>query len=495
MTKAVIGLILSCCLVGRVQGQSWRVRFESSVQRVAFRGLTADSIRQDQATTGPTGGAVSPEGFAVTCGFDEYCRFFRPGQVQRGIPAYASTDLTMWGLGVQGLSVRVSARAVGDLTGDRIWPGTSPTVRLVEGYAEYVRGGFTGRAGRFLEIGRLGSSGGGIDGGRASWSFDRLGLEAAGYLGWGFARGTILSITSPAVNPLADYQPGQRQIVAGALARIHRTGLDARIEYRREVDPETDYFVSERAGLSLAVAPGRGLRVSGGTERDMAQGRWGTSDITVTYSGRDAWVTAGARHYQPFFDLWTVWGVFSPVGYDGFSGSLAGRPFRALLLRGGAEWFRYQETETNTPQVPLRDRGWRWSGEANFAANDHWTLEARIHDERRPGASSQGVDGSVRWRPTASIDLAVSGGTLARPLELRFQDAGITWIGATADWRSGERWRLGVGVDRYWDSRDRPDAASFDWNQWRLSARVALTLRSDADRWVLPPARSRPELP
>ena len=50
--------------------------------------------------------------------------------------------------------------------------------------------------------------------------------------------------------------------------------------------------------------------------------------------------------------------------------------------------------------------------------------------------------------------------------------------------------RLGVGrrARDPAESRDRPDAQAIDWNQWRVSARVSLTLRSDADRW-LPPAR------
>jgi hypothetical protein len=83
----------------------------------------------------------------------------------------------------------------------------------------------------------------------------------------------------------------------------------------------------------------------------------------------------------------------------------------------------------------------------------------------------------------------VDGGSLERPLELRFQDAGVRYAGASADYHKGERWRFGVSAERYWESRNRPDAAAFDWNQWRLSARASLTLRSSADSW-LPPARS-----
>jgi hypothetical protein len=482
-------IALSAAVPSPLAAQSWRLRLESSAQRMAFRGVTPDSVLQDRVVAGPTGGPVSPDGYAVTCGFDAYCRFYRAGPVHRALPASASTELTLWGLGVPGLSLRVNVRLLGDLTGDRIWPGPSPAFRLVEGYAEYLRGGLVARAGRLVEPSRLGSAGGVLDGARATWRFDRTGLEAGGYAGWGFARGTTLPVTSPAVNPLADFQPGKRQIVAGVLAGIRREGLEARAEYRREVDPATDYFVSERAALSVAVAPSAGVRLAAGAERDLGQGHWGSADFTVTYAGHDVWATAAVRHYHPFFDLWTVWGAFSPVPFNAVSGSLAGRPVARLQLRGRAEWFRYQPTETSTPAVTVRDGGWQLGATGRLELDPRWSVEAGVHAERRPGASSQGADGQVTWHPAEALDISLGGGTLDRPLEFRFQDAGLTWVGGAVEWRSGERWRVGGSVDRYWDARDRPDAASFDWNQWRLSARVSLTLRSGADRWTLPPAR------
>ena len=470
--------------------QSWRLRFDASAQRVSFRGITPDSIPEAQAQTGPDGGPVSPDGFAVNCYGDGFCRFYRPGPVRRGIPASAGTDLTMWGLGVRGLSVRVSARTLTDLTGDRLWPGTAPAFRLVEGYAEYVRGGFTARAGRMLEQSRLGSAGtGGLDGARATWRFDRSGLEIGAYGGFGLARGTILPVTSPAVNPLADFQPGHHQVVGGGLAGIHLRGFDAEAEYRLEGDPYTDYVVSERAALSVQARPAARLRAVLGADYDLAQGLWGTADGSLAWNGNRAWATLGARHYRPFFDLWTVWGVFSPVPYNAVNGSLAVTPIADLRLRASGEWFRYDDAGVSVPQVTLEDRGWRWALEASLSPSPRWTVEASGREEFGPGASSRGVDGRVTWRPREGVDLGVQGGSLERPLELRFQDAGVTWAGASGDYRIAERWRFGLSVDRYWDSRDRPDAAAFDWNQWRISARISLSLRSDADRWVLPPAR------
>src|ERR1041385_5347905 len=188
--------------------QSWRLRVDAYAQRVAFRGVTPDSVAESAVQAGPTGGPVSPDGFAVSCAGDGFCRFYRPGPMRRGVPASAGVDLTLWGLGVPGLSVRIGARTVTDLSGDRDWPGTSPAFRLLEGYAEYIRGGLTARAGRMLEQSRLGAAGtGGLDGVRATWRLDPSGVELGAYAGWGLARGTILAVTSPAVNPLADFQP------------------------------------------------------------------------------------------------------------------------------------------------------------------------------------------------------------------------------------------------------------------------------------------------
>ena len=98
----------------------------------------------------------------------------------------------------------------------------------------------------------------------------------------------------------------------------------------------------------------------------------------------------------------------------------------------------------------------------------------------------------MAWHPKERLDFSINGGSLERPLELRFQDAGVTYAGGSVDYRTAGRWRLGFSVDRYWESRYRPDAGSFDWNQWRISARVSLTLKSSADQWLLPPARRTP---
>lgn len=489
----VLGAMLWCAVPAGAQ--SWRLRLDASAQRVEFRGLTPDSIPVSAAQTSPAGGLVSPDGFAVDCIGDGFCRFYRPGPILAGAPASGGIDLTLWGLGVPGLSVRLSGRALTDLTGDRLWPGTSPAFNLVEGYAEYLHDGLTAQLGRTVQQGRLASAGtSGLDGARATWRFDQSGIEVGGYAGWGLARGTILPVTSPAVDPLADYQPSSRQLVFGLLAGIHLPKADVQTEYRRELDPVTDYIVAERAAVSLQLRPEPRVRLVTGADYDIAQDQWGSAEATLSYTSPRVSATIGARHYRPFFDLWTVWGVFSPVPFNGVSGSIAVTPNARLQLRSQAEWFRYEPADVNTPSVPLEDRGWRWSLEGTYTPAPHWTVDLNGHGEFLPGASSRGIDGRLTWRPASRLDLSLDGGSLERPLELRFQDAGVQYAGGSAAYRIDDRWQVGATVDRYWDSRDRPDAASFDWDQWRMSARVSLTLKSDADRW-LPPARPQATSP
>jgi hypothetical protein len=488
--RTTLALAAACgVLVSPLSAQTWRLRLDGSAQRVDFHAITADSVAASAVTTGATGGPLSPDGFAVDCAGNGFCYFFRPGAILRGIPASAGATLTMWGFGVTGLSVHVNTRLLTDLTGDRLWPGTSPTFRLVEGYAEYLRGGLTAQGGRMLERGRLASTGtGGLDGLRATYRFPNSGVEVTGYGGWGLARGTILSVTSPAVNPLVEFQPSQRQLVAGAVLGVHRARLDAETEYRRDVDPVTDYFVSERAALSAQLRVAPRYRFVAGADYDLAQGRWGSAEGTLYFTGDGKWATLGAKHYRPFFDLWTVWGAFSPVPYNGVNGSIALQATKALQLQGRGEWFKYDAADVSTPTVTLEDRGWRWGVDLTYARSARWTAQGGAHAEFAPGASSSGIDGRVTWHRSEHLDLGVQGGSLERPLELRFQDAGVRWLGVSADFTRGEMWRVGGSAERYWESRDRPDAAAFDWNQWRLSLRLSLTLRSAADRW-LPPAR------
>lgn len=467
------------------EAQGYRLRLDNRVQSVSWRGVIPGSMARADAIEQPDGGFLTPDGHAALCG-PARCTFFTPGPILRGIPWVSHGDLSAWGFGVRGLSLRASGRWATDLGDGTTWPGTEPAVELVEGYLEYARERLTARVGRQFLTSRLGAYG--LDGGHATVRDLLRGLELTAYAGWGLARGVSLPVTDAALNPLQDFQPRDRQVVAGAEAALTSRIVDARAEYRREVDPAVDYFVSERAAASLAIRPLATLGISGGAEYDLAFGHVGSADFAVNWIGRGFTLGGGWRRYRPFFDLWTIWGAFSPVAHHTVHASGSVNPVRNLTLHARGERFQFEDTEALTPITDVEDRGWRIKGGAGWAPDSHWHLEAGYHEEFGPGASSRGIDLRATWLPSSALWFTAHGARMKRPLELRYSDADLTVIGVDAEYRPNPRWRLGVQAARWQEERDRPDASALDWNQVRLAARVTLLFGTSADRLPLPRA-------
>jgi hypothetical protein len=483
-------LIAACALAAwsaPVAAQDYRVRIDARAQAVAFRGLVADSIPVGEAVPNANGGFETVDGHAVRCGAGTHCHFFRPGPELRGVPVTVLASVAMWGFGVEGLALRASGRFVGDLGGDDVWPATEPSAQLIEGYLDYVRSAFIARAGRQLLASRLEPMG--FDGGWLRYRWERTSLEFTGYGGWGLGQAAVVAASNPALNPLDEWRPRDRQIVAGAEAAWLYRNVDLRAEYRREIDPEDDNFVSERTAMSLLARAGS-FRATGGFDYNIADANWGSADLTLTYLRPLYSASVGVRRYRPYFSLWTLWGAFSPVPYNAMNAAVQLRPIPWLSVHARGERYRYEETEVSTGLVPrLEDRGWRASTGAVATLSPHWTLDASFGVERGPGASARFADGSAAWTPNERLSLEVYGGALARPLEFRFYDATSRWIGARAQWQLSEQRRVWADLARVGDDRDRPDASASSLAQFRLRGGVSVAFGSGADRTPLPPAR------
>ena len=480
---SVIGL---AGLVTSLLAQGYQLRFDTRAQTAAYRGVRPDSVLATDVVTGPTGGPQTVDGFFVRCPPGQlFCFFFRPGPYRQGGPLVSSLDLTMWGMGVRGLSLRVNGRAGVDLGETDAWPATDPAVQLLEAYAEYAVRRITTRAGRQLLVNRLGITG--LDGGRVTLR-PGAGLEAEAYVGLGLARAAALPVSSAVLNPLDDFQPRSRQWVAGGALGWSGPAGDVRIDYQREVDRESRQFASERAAISGEVRPFERWSLAAGAEYDLANTWFGNADAMLRYVSPRLTATLGARQYRPHFDLWTIWGAFSPVPYHAVNTSVWWRPVPRLQLRGRWERYAFSPAEAETPLVNVDNDGWRFGAGASFSPNDVWTLDLGYREEYGPGASSHGFEGSVTAVPVAALTLTAYGSTLDRPLEFRFEETGVNVLGLDAEWRPTERLRLGLGGAHYSEDRRRPDAGGLDWNQTRLNARVTLLFGSGADHSPLPRA-------
>ena len=482
-------IVASAVLLSTVPApaQNYRVRLDARVQSVWFRSLVSDSILAAMVVPAANGGFETPDGRAARCSVGEYCFFFKPGPALRGMPVTTSASIAMWGLGVEGLSLRATGRLVADLGKDDVWPGMGPPAQLIEGLLEYQRSSFTARAGRQLVSSRLEAMG--FDGGWLRYRWDRASLDLAGYAGWGLGQAAVLSPLNPALNPLDEWRARDRQIVAGAEAAWLYRDVDVRAEYRREIDPEDDYFVSERAALSLGARTGA-LRLNGGLDYNIAEGHLGNSDLMLAYVRPRYSVAMGARRYRPYFSLWTLWGAFSPVPYTALNVSAQARAAGWLWLNARAERYRYESAAVSTALVPqLEDRGWRAHIGATATFSDRWMLDGNYGLEHGPGASARSADGTLTWTPGERFSFDFYAGTLARPLELRYYDATNRWFGSRAQLQLGGQRRIWGDVAIVADDRERPDASTSSLDQLRLRAGMSLAIGSGADRTPLPPAR------
>jgi hypothetical protein len=484
---AAVAIALSGLAPPATWAQGYRLRLDTRFQTVTFRGVTKDSIPAAAAVIGADGGFETPDGFAVVCPPGRsVCTFYRPGPRLTGNPLVSSADLTVWGLGVSGLSIRANARWGVDLGADDLWPGTRPALQLLEGYAEYATPRLTGRLGRQHVTSRFGWTG--FDGASLALRAPRQGLELTGYGGWGLARSVDVPITSPSLNPLDDYQLPERHLTAGAALGWRSRRADIRAEYRREVDPSVHFFISERTALTAVLRPADHLTLTGGTEYDLGQGWWGTSDLFLRYGGARVNADIGVRRYRPFFELWTIWGAFSPVSYTALDGAFAIALIRPIRVRASGERYWFDDSGAETALASFEDRGWRASLAVTALVSATVTVDGGYHAESGPGAKSRTWDARVTWLPVPSLTLSAFGSTFARPLELRFDDAQVDAIGVDAALRASDRLQLALTGAQYFEDRRRPDAGAFDWNQFRLQARITWVFGSDVDRLRLPPA-------
>lgn len=485
--RALIGAGLLAAWTAPAAAQNYRVRVDARAQAVSFRGLTSDSILATSVVTSPSGGLETPDGFAVRCAGGDYCFFYRPGRELSGVPVTTSASVILWGLGVQGLALHATGRLLADFGPDDVWPGTEPPAQFLEGFLEYQRGSIVARGGRQLVASRLEPVG--FDGASLKYRLSQASLELTAYGGAGLARAAALPLSSPALNPLDEWRPRERQIVVGAEAAWFYRSADIRGEYRREIDPKDKNIVSERAALSFG-APAGPLRATGGVDYNIAEGLVGNADVTLTYLRPRFALSGGARRYRPYFSLWSLWSAFSPVPHNGVNASAEVRATDRLSLRARGEAYWYEDAGVSTALVgALEDRGWRTSTGATATLSSHWTVNADAGWEHGPGASSRFADGEVRWVPNDRYSIDLYGGAVARPLELRYYDATSNWIGGRAEVSLGVQYRVWGDAAYVDDARDRPDAGSSSLTQFRLRTGLTLSFGATADHMRLPPAR------
>lgn len=413
----------------------------------------------------------------------------------RAAPVMATFDATAWGLGIEGLSLHLRTSLTDDLASDDVWPSTEPPVRLVEAYAEYARPGLTARAGRTPLHTRLGYES--FDGAQVDVRFAGS-LSATAFGGRSLARASSLPLTSPDASPLGEFRPARRGWLFGGVLRGVGGPVRGSLVYRREVDPAASKLSSEFVAASASIRLPAGFTMTGGADYDLGFGEWGNADATLAWAGpvagKSANLAASLRRYRPRFELWSIWGAFSPVAYREAAVNAALMPLTGLRLRGLAARYSYGDPGTSSPVVSLEDTGWRWTAGAGWTGTTDWSFDVDFGAEHGPGAATTLVRLRAAWRP---IDDLKAGGWISRgtmPLEFRIDDAVVRSAGVDLEIDLGRGLRIDGGVARFDERHTGSRPRAFD--HWRLYAGLRYAFGSGADRSSLHPAILRiPERP
>ena len=446
------------------------------MQDASFRGVAKDSIPAGAVVTGSTGGYQTPDGYAVSCVPGQpQCYYFRAGVGAHRRPTGDRRRHHRVGLRREGAQRardrprRHGRRRVGRLAGHVARLPAHRGIRTVR-----HRGRAPARLGRQVESGRLGYYG--YDGARLAYRFpeggadgDRLRRPRTR------ARGVALPVTTMSLNPLGDFQPPMRQLLAGAALEWQDRIADARFDYEREVDRDTKNFVSERVALSATVRPWLGWSLTGGADYDLARDFWGSADLTLRQAQPTCGTSLGVRRYAPYFDLWSIWGVFSPVPYTAVNGAVWATPVKGLSLRAGGERYWYANAAGGDSARRRADAGLALERRRPATPSVRRSASTRATTwSSAPAPRSAASRGASSCSPGRMLTFTVQGGHMVRPLEYRVEEPALNWFGLAAEYR---RHRNGCASESGRRASTRIASAlmpsSIDWSQTRIALTIS----------------------
>src|SRR5439155_13695087 len=91
----------------------------------------------------------------------------------------------------------------------------------------------------------------------------------------------------------------------------------------------------------------------------LAGGWGGSAGGPPGYAAPRVTGSLGVRRYRPHFDLWTIWGAFSPVPYTAVQAQVSVRALPQVQLRARGERYRFSDAAVSTPLVSVEQSGWR----------------------------------------------------------------------------------------------------------------------------------------
>lgn len=468
-TGAVTLLLLATATPAGAQGIRGEVRVNNGF--LEARPLVLDSL-PDADVAGDGLRRRLADGTVVTCIPDDFCRWFRADEVEQVVVSTQELSATAW-TGIQGLSARMHVRS--RYGGDDFWPQSSQELEAVSAFVDYDQGDYRVRGGRLFRADGLGYYN--FDGASVLWrGWSPAWFEVYG--GWGLARGLNAPRSGDLVAEADPLAPDDRGFIMGAEvgARLGRVG-SGRISYQREIRTDRLALYAERLAFDARAFVNRTVFELSG-EYDWTFDQMNELRLRITTPiASDFEVIAEARHHSPFFELWTIWGAFSPVGFDeGRLGLGWSEPDLGLSLQVGGAFREYELADAGPTDSGIRDDGWRGFANADWR-HGSWFASGSYRAEAGFGGARFGGDASVGRSFGGNTYLSLRGSMTQTFGEFRLNEQRVSGLGVDGAVEIGD-FSLNAGAALYRiKSEERP--VDGDWSQARVYSSLSYRFGTD----------------
>jgi hypothetical protein len=479
VTAARIGLAAALALVisSAMNAQGVRWTATSVANYVELRPVAADSI-PDSLTTGT--GLVRDSGLGlVSCpaGHDQ-CYFYQSLDRIHTIPFTQDVTATAWGLG-QGVSVYAHLRGAANLGGvTQLWTGEEENFAALAAYVEVNREKWIARAGRQWLTSQLGVNN--FDG--ASFAIRPIrGATLEVYGGQALVQGLSQPYTSGELAAADNIPPDDGGLIFGITGSWRTSPTDAfNVEYQRVIRADRAGFYSDRVSADGVYALASSI-LTMQTQVDLATTAINEFDFRASrpFSTRIGG-SVEYRHSTPFFPLWTIWGVFAPVGFnevrgDGRWQSSSGKWWTTL----GGGYRQYQDTHTGVAFLPLRDNGWTLIATGGWHAGHSVDVNGSYRRDIGPGASKSDGSAGVRWNGADDKWLGITASATQTIFEYRLANGYLLGAMLDAGMPITPALRIVGQVGAYQQIASNTPSTTMNWTQRRALVRLEWSGGSD----------------
>ena len=459
--------------------QGLRGTARTTVRYFELRPIAHDTVSFSAVEERPDG-TFQHEGLPISCVPELHCVRYRATDTRSALVLTQDVAMSAWGLGVQGLSARIQLRSRTGLAGEFEWPRSDDPFDAIVAYAELLRGDFRVRAGRLQNLSGLGFNS--YDGAHVLYApAKRLRLEFFG--GRSLARG-VYEPRHDALAGIEAFFPDRNAVlVGGAVEGDPWAHTSVALRYQRELWTNRSALVSERASVDVQSSVLAPVQLAAGVDYDVAFGRVGKSNLNVRLPLDEGRVIleAVASRYVPYFELWTIWGYFSPVAHHEVEARVAWRKRPDLTLRGAAGYRRYGDAHAPVIFDPLPNDAVFGTLTGTWTASPDLSLDTGFRLERGFGAYLGSGDVAARLRLHERVSVTLDGSVFQQIEEFRLGNGVVLGAGGAVDVQVTAAAALSGGAHVYrqtWEHR----AGDTNWNQVRAWASLRIDFGRDPGR-------------